>query len=127
MIYLQEKDITEFDGIEQFCHDAIYSSDTLNTKWLPIKLARILRAMRDKFDLYTVYSKLVAINNSMDKLEEDVHNEFTEQEKTLKESIKSSNDALLFSLQTELTQLAERVEQSERSESNPGNPVNNAI
>ena len=68
MIYLEELDPTEFDGIQQFCYDMI-KQDGNSTRWLPIKMARCLSQLRDKYDLFTIFSKVTTLQNQVERIQ----------------------------------------------------------
>jgi hypothetical protein len=91
MIYLDEKDHTEFDGIEQYCYDVIEKRD-FSTRWLPLKMARALSKMRDKYDLFTIYNKITTLQTSLQKLGIDIKGDLAQQEKNLFEAIRNMNN-----------------------------------
>jgi len=77
IVYLEEKDRSELSGIEQYC---VETFQQLSVKWLPIKAARVLSKMSDKYDLYTIYHKLVALQKDVNKVEVTVKNEIRSRE-----------------------------------------------
>jgi inositol 1,4,5-triphosphate receptor type 1 len=87
LIYLDEKDHTEFDGIEQFCA----TLDIGSTRWLPIRKARVLSNMRERYDLFTLYQKVSSLQSSLDVLHSGFKSDLTAQEKTIREIVKSEN------------------------------------
>ena len=68
MIYLEEIDPTEFDGIQQFCYEII-TRDGNSTRWLPVKMARCLSQLRDKYDLFTIFSKVTTLQNQVEHIQ----------------------------------------------------------
>jgi len=72
IVYLEEKDRSELSGIEQYCAETFQQ---LSVKWLPIKAARVLSKMTDKYDLYTIYHKLLALQRDVNKVEATIKNE----------------------------------------------------
>jgi hypothetical protein len=87
LIYLDEKDHTEFDGIEQFCA----TLDAGSTRWLPIRKARALSNMRERYDLFTLYQKISSLQSSLDILHTGFKADLNAQEKTIREIVKSEN------------------------------------
>ena len=90
MIYLDEKDHTEFDGIEQFCFELIEKHDN-STRWLPLKMARALSKMRDKYDLFTIYTKITSLQSTLEKIGIDIKGDLAQQEKNLFEALRNLN------------------------------------
>lgn len=87
LIYLDEKDHTEFDGIEQFCAQ----QDQESTRWVPIRKARALSNMRERYDLFSLYSKITELQGSLDQLHAGFRAELTAQEKSIREIVQSEN------------------------------------
>ena len=88
MIYLEKKDRTEFDGVEQYCFSIISGDDPTNTRWLPVKIAKALSKMRDKYDLYTIFQKVTNLQSSMEKIEGNMRTNLNSQERSLRDVIR---------------------------------------
>jgi hypothetical protein len=102
MIYLEKKDKTEFDGIEQYCYSILTGEDKNSIKWLPLKVAKALSRMRDKYDLYSIFQKITALHNSQEKLENNLRFALLMQERALKEVIKVEAQETLHSVHDEI-------------------------
>lgn len=86
MIHLDEKDKTEFDGIENFCYEIIRKKES--TRWLPMKMARALSQLRDKFDLFTIYMKITSLQNSLEKIQSELKTDASNQTKEVREGMR---------------------------------------
>lgn len=83
MKYLADKEKTEYTGVEQFCYEQIYIKKNL-TRWLPLKMAKSLRTLRDKHDLFTIYNKISGVTTSLEKIEQNIGQLSSQQESILK-------------------------------------------
>lgn len=111
MIYLDEKDKTEFDGIEDFCFDILSRKDG-STRWLPLKMARALSQMRDKYDLFTIYKKITSLQASLEDVEASVKADSTSTSKDLRDAIKNDTSSLEKTLITAIKRLEKKVGQA---------------
>lgn len=89
MIYLEKKDRTEFDGVEQYCFSIISGDDPTNIKWLPVKIAKALSKMRDKYDLYTIFQKVTTLQNSLEQLDGKLQANLQQQERSIREVVRA--------------------------------------
>lgn len=88
-IYLQERDATEFTGIEQVCFDKIQSGEAIH--FLPLRVARSLllsSSLAEKIDVYTVSDKLSDLAHFVDKVDHTSADFLTRQDKC-NENVKS--------------------------------------
>lgn len=109
IIYLDEKNHTEYDGIEQFCAEQPKES----TRWLPIRKARALSNMRERYDLFTLYTKITLLQGQLDRLHTGFKADLNTQEKTIREIVKSENqdvERMLKHLTSELHEVRRGVE-----------------
>jgi hypothetical protein len=111
-IYLFEKDITEFDGIESYCHEILEKAD-FTTRWLPIKMARSLSKMRDKYDLFTIYSKISTLQTMIDRFTTNMKGDLYKTEKHIRESIKEEMTSIEKDTKDILAKLEKRVKGSD--------------
>ena len=70
LIYLDEKNSEDYNGIEQYVADCVATDNSL--LWLPRKKAMVLVKPRDRYDLFTIYSKITALKEQLGALEESV-------------------------------------------------------
>ena len=80
IIYLSERDVTDFDGIELACHEIIDRGD-FSTRWLPVKMARALVSLRDKYDLFTIFHKITSLNTMLEKFGTNLKTDLQKNEK----------------------------------------------
>lgn len=107
IIYLGEKDPTEFDGTEQFCAELITEDNV--PRMLPLKMARALSSVRDKYDLFTIYSKISALTQSVERIDSNLKLEFDAQEKSLRESFKLDVNNLQQTFKSQLGVLEKKL------------------
>lgn len=108
MIHLDEKDKTEFDGIENFCFDIIQLRDG-STRWLPLKMARALSQMRDKYDLFTIYNKINSLQSNLEKMQSEIKTDASGQTKEIRDAFKNDSQNLEKSLLKVLRKLEKKV------------------
>jgi len=80
-IYLDEKDPTEFTGVEQVCYDKKQSGEAIY--FLPLRVARALllsSSRAEKVDLYSLSDKLTLLNKCVEKIDEGSSEFLTRQE-----------------------------------------------
>jgi hypothetical protein len=53
------------------------------TRWLPLKKARALSKVRDRYDLYSVYSKVQSLQSEFQKLDTYIRTNAAAQQKNL--------------------------------------------
>ena len=110
MVYLSEKDPTEFTGVEQFCQLAVSQQEL---RWLPIKAAKVLSKITDKYDLYSVYHKLLALQQGLGQTEERIKGELRRTDGRLRERMTASTRRL----RDEAAQLRELLQRRMDSDS----------
>lgn len=102
MIYLEKKNRTEFDGVEQYCFSIISGDDPTNIKWLPVKIAKALSKMRDKYDLYTIFQKVTALQNSLEQFEGKLRGNLQQQERSIREVVRAEANEQSLKMKEEL-------------------------
>jgi hypothetical protein len=114
MIYLDEKNKTELNGIEDFCYAILQRKDG-STRWLPLKMARSLSQVRDKYDLFTIYTKITSLQTNLEKMQADLKSDASSQSKDLRDAFKSDAQGLEKALRQVGRKLEKRMAQSSSS------------
>jgi hypothetical protein len=79
-------------------------------QWLPIKAARVLSKITDKYDLYTIYHKLLALQEDVARVEASLQKEVAAmQQKLLKSSLDEAADSSLALVSSRLAGMAEKL------------------
>lgn len=74
--YLRDKEVSDFTGGEQFVAEMLKNADT-RYKWLPLKKARVLQKVADRYDMFSVFKKLESLSERVGKMDEDLQAHFT--------------------------------------------------
>lgn len=73
--YLRDKEVSEFTGGEQFVAEMLKNADT-KYKWLPLKKARALQKVADRYDMFSLYKKVESLTERVVKMDDDLQAQF---------------------------------------------------